>query len=174
MWVLKANRGENRHAGRADPDADRAASRPAAGNGLDLSVEHLAGRAGLRRGRHRERLSGRLPVSLTAGHLLGVHSDETVCVGRGLRPTRQLLAGVPVQLRPDLVRRPDVAPRWFEEPAVWLVAVVPGSCPGSGAVERVECGVVGVGQGVEVFLGGAQAAVAEAFFDGLDVGAAGE
>ena len=40
--------------------------------------------------------------------------------------------------------------------------------------ERVEGGVVGVGEGVEVFLGGAQAAVAEAFFDGLDVGAAGE
>jgi hypothetical protein len=38
----------------------------------------------------------------------------------------------------------------------------------------VECGVVGVGEGVEVFLGGTEAAVAEAFFDGLDVGTAGE
>jgi hypothetical protein len=47
-------------------------------------------------------------------------------------------------------------------------------CAVSGALECVECGVVGVGQGVEVFLGGAEAAVAEAFFDGLDVGAAGE
>ena len=37
-------------------------------------------------------------------------------------------------------------------------------------MERVEGGVVGVGEGVEVFLGGAQAAVAESFFDGLDVG----
>jgi hypothetical protein len=44
----------------------------------------------------------------------------------------------------------------------------------SGALECFECGVVGVGEGVEVFLGGAEAAVAEAFFDGLDVGAAGE
>ena len=44
----------------------------------------------------------------------------------------------------------------------------------SGALECVKCGVVGVGQGVEVFLGGAEAAVAEACFDGLDVGAAGE
>src|SRR3954468_4342800 len=48
------------------------------------------------------------------------------------------------------------------------------SRPRPGAVECVEGGVVGVGEGVEVFLGGAQAAVAEAFFDGLDVGAAGE
>ena len=57
--------------------------------------------------------------------------------------------------------------------------VVPGwwprrSCSRAGAVECVEGGVVGVGEGVQVFLGGAQAAVAEAFFDGLDVGAAGE
>jgi len=43
-----------------------------------------------------------------------------------------------------------------------------------GWLECVECGVVGVGHGVEVFLGGAEAAVAEACFDGLDVGAAGE
>src|SRR3954468_9066007 len=48
------------------------------------------------------------------------------------------------------------------------------SRPRPGAVECVEGGVVGVGEGVEVFLGGGQAAVAEAFFDGLDVGAAGE
>jgi hypothetical protein len=44
----------------------------------------------------------------------------------------------------------------------------------AGAVEGVDGGVVGVGEGMEVFLGGAEAAVAEAFFDGLDVGAAGE
>jgi hypothetical protein len=34
--------------------------------------------------------------------------------------------------------------------------------------------VVGVGQGVQVFLGGAEAAVPEPFFDDLDVGAAGQ
>src|SRR6266542_123994 len=45
---------------------------------------------------------------------------------------------------------------------------------GSRSAEGVEGGVVGVGKGVEIFLGGAQAAVAEAFFDNLDVGAAGE
>jgi hypothetical protein len=44
----------------------------------------------------------------------------------------------------------------------------------SGPPQRVEGGVVGVGEGVEVFLGGPEAAVAEAFFDGLDVGSAGE
>jgi hypothetical protein len=38
----------------------------------------------------------------------------------------------------------------------------------------VEAGGVVVGEGVEVLLGGAQAAVAKAFFDDLDVGAAGE
>ena len=37
-----------------------------------------------------------------------------------------------------------------------------------------EGGVVGAGEGVEVLLGGGDAAVAEAFFDGLEVGAAGE
>ncbi|MDT5129782.1 MAG: hypothetical protein QOH54_5426 [Mycobacterium sp.] len=37
-----------------------------------------------------------------------------------------------------------------------------------------EGGVVGFGQGVEVFLGGDDAAVPESFFDGLEVGAAGE
>jgi len=47
-------------------------------------------------------------------------------------------------------------------------------CAVSDALECVQCGVVGVGQGVEVFLGGAEAAVAEACFDSLDVGAAGE
>lgn len=47
-------------------------------------------------------------------------------------------------------------------------------CAASGAVECVEGGVVGVGEGVQVFFSGAQAAVAEAFFDGLDVGSAGE
>ena len=43
--------------------------------------------------------------------------------------------------------------------------------------DRRECGeggVVGFGEGVEVFLGGDDAAVPEAFFDGLEVGAAGE
>src|SRR5690242_7719243 len=35
----------------------------------------------------------------------------------------------------------------------------------SGALECVECGVVGVGQGVEVFLGGAEAAVAVLVID---------
>jgi hypothetical protein len=37
-----------------------------------------------------------------------------------------------------------------------------------------EGGVVGFGEGVEVFLGGDDAAVSESFFDGLEVGAAGE
>jgi hypothetical protein len=52
-----------------------------------------------------------------------------------------------------------------------------GALAGDAATDASECvegGVVGVGEGVEVFLGGAEAAVAEAFFDGLDVGAAGE
>ena len=40
--------------------------------------------------------------------------------------------------------------------------------------EGGEGGVVGFGEGVEVFLGGDDAAVSEAFFDGLQVGAAGE
>jgi hypothetical protein len=37
-----------------------------------------------------------------------------------------------------------------------------------------EGGVVGFGEGVEVFLGGDDAAVSESFFDGLEVGAAGD
>ena len=41
-------------------------------------------------------------------------------------------------------------------------------------MECGEGGVVGVGEGVEVALGGAEAAVAEAFADGFEVGAAGE
>jgi hypothetical protein len=41
-------------------------------------------------------------------------------------------------------------------------------------VEGVEGGVVVSGEGVEVLLGGADVAVAESFFDGLEVGAAGE
>jgi hypothetical protein len=45
---------------------------------------------------------------------------------------------------------------------------------GPGSAEGVEGGVAGVGQGVQVLLGSAKAAVAEAFFDDLDVGAAGE
>jgi hypothetical protein len=40
--------------------------------------------------------------------------------------------------------------------------------------ERGEGGVVGFREGVEVFLGGDDAAVPESFFDGLEVGAAGE
>jgi hypothetical protein len=43
-----------------------------------------------------------------------------------------------------------------------------------GSAKCVEGGVVGVGQGVQVFLGGTEAAVAEALFDDLDVGAPGE
>ncbi|GLZ43605.1 hypothetical protein Acsp05_72290 [Actinokineospora sp. NBRC 105648] len=38
--------------------------------------------------------------------------------------------------------------------------------------EGVECCVGGVGDGVEVAFGGAEAGVAEAFADGLEVGAA--
>jgi hypothetical protein len=41
-------------------------------------------------------------------------------------------------------------------------------------LEGVEGGVVGVGEGVEVFLGGGDGGVAEAFFDDLEVGAADE
>jgi hypothetical protein len=48
--------------------------------------------------------------------------------------------------------------------AVWSADVVQGG----------EGGVVGAGQGVEVALGGGDAGVAEAFFDDLEVGAAGE
>lgn len=44
----------------------------------------------------------------------------------------------------------------------------------SRAPQCVEGRVVGVGEGVEVLLGGAEAAVPEAFFDGLDVSAAGK
>jgi hypothetical protein len=39
--------------------------------------------------------------------------------------------------------------------------------------EGIECGLVSVRQGVEVPLGRAEAAVAEAFLDHLEVGAAG-
>ena len=62
-------------------------------------------------------------------------------------------------------------------------AVVGSLCWGAGSALAVplsdggECGeggVVGFGEGVEVFLGGDDAAVSEAFFDGLQVGAAGE
>ena len=40
--------------------------------------------------------------------------------------------------------------------------------------EGVEGGFVGIGEGVEVLLGGAEAAVAEALLDDLEVGTAGE
>lgn len=43
--------------------------------------------------------------------------------------------------------------------------------PDSG--ECGEGGVVGFGEGVQVFLGGDDAAVAESFFNGLQVGSAG-
>ena len=41
-------------------------------------------------------------------------------------------------------------------------------------VQRSDGGVVGVREGVEVFLGGGDRGVPHAFFDYLDVGAAGE
>jgi hypothetical protein len=49
-----------------------------------------------------------------------------------------------------------------------------GPVPLSDGREGGEGGVVGFGEGVEVFLGGDDAAVAESFFDGLEAGAAGE
>jgi hypothetical protein len=57
-----------------------------------------------------------------------------------------------------------------ERPSDGLVLMVP--VPDGG--ECGEGGVVGFGEGVEVFLGGDDAAVPESFIDGLEVGAAGE
>jgi hypothetical protein len=49
-----------------------------------------------------------------------------------------------------------------------------GSVSGSDGGEGGEGGVVGFGEGVQVLFGGGDAGVSEAFFDGLQVGAAGE
>jgi hypothetical protein len=62
----------------------------------------------------------------------------------------------------------------FASPAGGAVVLSGGAVSGSDGGECGECGVVGFGEGVEVFLGGGDAAVAEAFFDCLDVGTAGE